>query len=34
MTTYKRGDKPDPSLLDLDVVAVFDAVRKQIEAHR
>jgi ADP-heptose:LPS heptosyltransferase len=34
MTTYKRRDKPDPSLLDLDVVAVFDAVRKQIEAHR
>ncbi len=34
MTTYKRGDKPDPSLLDLDVVAVFDAVRKQIEARR
>lgn len=33
-TTYKRGDQPDPSLLELDVQTVFDAVRKQVEAHR
>ena len=34
VTTYKRGDQPDPSLLELDVSAVFDAVRKQAEARR
>lgn len=34
VTTYKRGDHPDPSLLELDVAAVFDAVRKQVEARR
>jgi len=34
MTTYKRGDKPDPSLLELDVANVFDAVRSQVEARR
>ena len=34
VTTYKRGDKPDPSLLELDVGTVFDAVRKQVEARR
>ena len=33
-TTYKRGDQPDPSLLELDVAAVFDAVRRQVEAHQ
>jgi heptosyltransferase I len=33
VTTYKRGDQPDPSLLELDVAAVFDAVRRQVEAH-
>lgn len=33
-TTYKRGDQPDPSLLELDVATVFDAVRKQAEARR
>jgi len=33
-TTYKRGDQPDPSLLELDVATVFDAVRKQVEARR
>ena len=33
LTTYKRGDRPDPSMLDLEVDAVFDAVRRQIEAR-
>jgi len=33
-TTHRRGDEPDPSLLALDVPAVFEAVRKQIEARR
>lgn len=34
VTTYKRGDQPDPSLLELDVETVFDAVRKQVEARQ
>ncbi len=34
VTTYKRGDRPDPSLLQLEVAAVFDAVRRQVEALR
>jgi len=33
-TTHRRGDHSDPSLLDLDVGAVFDAVRRQVEARR
>jgi len=33
LTTYKRGDQPDPSMLDLEVDAVFDAVRRQVEAR-
>ena len=33
VTTYKRGDQPDASLLELDVATVFDAVRKQVEAR-
>ena len=33
-TTYKRSDHPDPSLLQLDVGTVFNAVRKQVEALR
>lgn len=33
VTTYKRGDQPDPSLLELDVAAVCDAVRRQVEAR-
>ena len=32
VTTYKRGDRPDLSLLDLEVAAVFEAVRRQVEA--
>lgn len=30
-TTYKRRDEADPSLLDLDVSTVFDAVRSLVE---
>ncbi len=33
VTTYKRGDQPDPSLLRLDMATVFDAVRQQVEAR-
>ena len=33
-TSYKRRDQPDPSLLQLEVAAVFDAVRRQVEARR
>jgi heptosyltransferase I len=34
VTTYKRGDQPDPSILEIDVATVFDAVRRQVEATR
>jgi heptosyltransferase I len=34
VTTYKRGDQADPSILEIDVNTVSDAVRRQIEAHR
>ncbi len=30
VTSYKRGDQPDPAMLEIDVDAVFDAVRRQI----
>lgn len=33
-TTYKRRDQADPSILGIDVDAVFDAVRRQVEARR
>jgi heptosyltransferase I len=33
-TTYKRGDEPDPALLELDVATVFDAVRTLVEGCR
>ncbi|HEY6944969.1 MAG TPA: glycosyltransferase family 9 protein [Candidatus Acidoferrum sp.] len=33
-TSYKRGDQPDPSLLELEVDEVFDAVRRQVEARQ
>jgi heptosyltransferase-1 len=33
-TTYKRSDEPDPSLLQLEVATVLEAVRKQVEASR
>ena len=34
LTTYKRGDQPAPSILEIDVDTVFDAVRRQIEFRR
>lgn len=34
VTSYKRREQPDPSLLELDVSTVFDAVRKQVEARQ
>jgi heptosyltransferase-1 len=33
VTTYKRGDQPDPSMLEIEVDAVFNAVRRQVEAR-
>jgi heptosyltransferase-1 len=32
-TTYKRGDQADPSMLEIEVGAVFEAVRRQVEAR-
>lgn len=34
VTSYKRGEHPDPSILETDVDTVFDAVRRQVEARR
>jgi ADP-heptose:LPS heptosyltransferase len=34
LTTYKRGDQPAPSILELTVDAVFEAVGRQAEARR
>jgi lipopolysaccharide heptosyltransferase I len=34
VTTYKRGDQADPSILEIDFDSVFDAVRRQVEVHR
>ncbi len=34
VTTYKRGEQADPSILEIDVDTVFDAVRRQVEARR
>ena len=34
VTTYKRGDQAAPSILEIDVETVFDAVRRQVEARR
>lgn len=34
VTTYKRGAQTDPSLLELEVPTVFEAVRRQIESRR
>jgi heptosyltransferase-1 len=34
VTTYKRGDEAAPSILEIGVDAVFDAVRRQVEARR
>lgn len=33
VTSYKRGNQPDPSMLDLEVDAVFEAVRRAVEAR-
>jgi len=34
VTTYKRGGQSDPSILEIDVDTVFDAVRRQVEVRR
>jgi len=34
VTTYQRRHQPDPSLLELEVGMVFDAVHKQVEGRR
>ena len=34
VTTYKRGDQAAPSILEIEVDTVFDAVRRQVEARR
>jgi len=34
VTTYKRGDQAAPSILEIDVDAVFEAVRRQVEIRR
>jgi ADP-heptose:LPS heptosyltransferase len=34
VTTYKRGGQAAPSILEIDVDTVFDAVRRQIEVRR
>ena len=33
VTSYKRGDSPDASMLEIEVDAVFESVRRLIEAH-
>ena len=34
LTTYKRGDQPAPSILEIDVDTVFDAVLRLVEVRR
>jgi heptosyltransferase-1 len=34
ITTYKRGGEAAPSILEIDVDAVFDAVRRQVELRQ
>ncbi len=34
VTTYKRGGEAAPSILEIDVDSVFDAVRRQVEVRR
>jgi len=34
ITTYKRGDETDPSILEIPVEEVLDAVRRQVEVRR
>ena len=33
ITTYKRSDQPDPSMLEIDVDSVFEAVRRLVEVR-
>lgn len=33
VTTYKRGDQAAPSILEIDLDTVFDAVRRQVEVR-
>lgn len=33
VTSYKRGDQADPSMLELEVEAVFEAVRRVVESR-
>ena len=33
VTSYKRGNEPDPSMLEIEVDAVFEAVRRLVEAR-
>jgi heptosyltransferase-1 len=34
VTTYKRGDQAAPSILEIEVDTVFDAVRRQVEVRQ
>jgi heptosyltransferase I len=34
LTTYKRGDRPAPSILEIDVDTVFNAVRRIVEVRQ
>ena len=34
LTTYKRGDQPAPSILEIDVDTVFNAVNRLVEVRR
>jgi hypothetical protein len=34
VTTYKRDDQADPSILEIEVDVVLDAVRRQAEVTR
>ncbi len=34
VTTYKRDDQPGPTILQIDVDTVFDAVRRQVEVRQ
>lgn len=34
LTTYKRGDQPAPSILEIDVDTVFNAVRQLVEVRQ
>jgi lipopolysaccharide heptosyltransferase I len=34
VTTYKRGDQPDPSILEIDVNSVFTAVCRHVEVRK